>query len=524
MNATNLVNKWNTMTFTQTTTTLNLSPTSITHGQPVNVSAAVAPKSGPGTPTGDISLLTSNNHAPGFFTLSGGSVSSTISSLPGGTYTVTAQYGGDGTFAPSTSAPTPTLSVSQENSITTVSAYTLNSSLNFVPFTGGPYGSFVYLRADVTGQSGNGTPTGTLTFDDNGHQIVDTGFSLNSQGETATPNFLNSPIGGTPTGLFTLSPGAHSMTGSYFGDISFLGSTSTPVNLSITQAPTTAVAGFSPQPQGATLTATVNTSSGGTPPSGTVTFFVNGSQVGNPVAVTQVPALTALNGTLQGTQATASYTDTALVNGTPYTLKASYKGDTNYLTSTSQSVHLTLQSDFSFTESQNELDITAPGSNGALTLTVTALDGYTGTVSFSSSSCSGLPAGAACGFNPSSIKGSGTTTLKITTTKAAAASMLTPISTDGLGLWAAFSIAGLVGFVWIGVPTRQKRSFSLLAILLCALMITGVGCGGGGSSAPAPATTSPPPLPPTPAGVYNVVVTAASGSLTHKVAFTLVVE
>jgi hypothetical protein len=529
VNVANLVNNWNTVTFTPTTTTLSLTPNSITHGQPVNVSAAVAPKSGSGTPTGDIALVIVNtpggHQGLGAFTLSGGSVSSTISSLPGGTYSVTARYTGDGTFAPSTSAPTPSITVTAENSTTVLSALTLNPSFNFIPFTGGSYGSFVYLRADVAAQSGNGIPTGNLNFIDTAGSIPGNSFALNSQGNTATPNFLNSPNGGAPTGLYTLAPGAHSITGMYLGDSSFLASTSSAINFAITQASTTTALASVGATKGATFTATVNTSSGGNPPSGTVQFFVNGSAVGSPVQVTQLPALTTLTGTLQGAQATASYNDTALVNGPTYSIKSIYQGDTNYLSSTSTSVPVTLKSDFSFSEGQNQLDLNAPGAGADMTLTVAALDGYSGTINFSSSSCSGLPTGAKCTFSPASIAGGGTTTLTVSTT-AATASTLQPSNNRGLGWWVTLTTTGLAGLIWLGVPTKRRRSLHLLALLFCALSITGVGCGGGGSSAPAP-TPAPPPTPaptPTPAGVYNVVVTATSGSLTHKVSFTLDVE
>ena len=82
--------------------------TSIVHGSSVNVNIAVAPGSGTGVPTGDVSLLNDDSLISGvgeFFTLSGGSISSTTNSLRGGNYHVRAHYAGDGTFAPSDSAP-----------------------------------------------------------------------------------------------------------------------------------------------------------------------------------------------------------------------------------------------------------------------------------------------------------------------------------------------------------------------------------------------------------------------------------
>jgi hypothetical protein len=527
VNATNLVNQWNTVTFTATTTTLSLTPTSITHGQSVAVSAAVAPKSGTGTPTGDIALVIVNtpggHQGLGAFTLNGGSVSSTINSLPGGSYSVIARYGGDGTFGSSTSAPTPAITVNAESSVTAVSAMTLNSSFNFIPFTGGPYGAFVYLRADVTGQSGNGVPSGNLNFMDTDGFIPGNSFALNSQGNTATPNFLNNPIGGQPTGLFTLAPGAHSIKGMYLGDSSFNASTSSPVDFTITQAPTTtSFLSSNPQLQGTVLNAIVNTNSGGNPPTGMVTFFINGTAVGSAPADSSALAVISPSGALQGASSIFGYSDATLANGS-YTVKAVYQGDTNYLSSTSSPAKITLQSDFFLSPSPDVLGITAPGSSGSLTLTVGALDGYTGTIAFSASSCSGLPAGAACAFSPSSVAGGGTTTLSITTT-AASSAVLKPGSTPRPALWATLGVAWLAGLIWIGLPSEKRRSLNLLVVLFCALTITGAGCGGGSGSSPAP-TPPPPPAPtPTPAGSYNVTVTATSGSLKHNVGLTLVVE
>ncbi|HXZ31872.1 MAG TPA: protease pro-enzyme activation domain-containing protein, partial [Terriglobales bacterium] len=195
VNAANLVNGWSSAAFNPTTTAIvSVSPTTITHGQPVTVDLTVAANGGSGTPTGDVSMLANTGPSPkqigvGSFTLASGSVDQNVSSLPGGSYTLTAQYSGDGTFAPSTSAPSATITVNPEASATQLSAQTLNQSFDFLPFTSGPYGSFVYLKAQVAGQSGQGVATGNVTFMDGANSLGS--FALNSQGNTATPNFEN---------------------------------------------------------------------------------------------------------------------------------------------------------------------------------------------------------------------------------------------------------------------------------------------------------------------------------------------
>ncbi len=106
VNATNLVNNWSSVTFRPSTTTLTLNsgnPVNVTHGTAVSVGVTVAPGSGTGTPTGDVSLIASTGQGVDGFTLASGAASGTTTLLPGGTYTVHAHYAGDATFGGSDS-------------------------------------------------------------------------------------------------------------------------------------------------------------------------------------------------------------------------------------------------------------------------------------------------------------------------------------------------------------------------------------------------------------------------------------
>jgi hypothetical protein len=105
VNAFNLAGAWNAVTFSPTTTVLNINPKSFTVGSGATVSAAVAPKSGTGKPSGTVSLLGANGQKIASYPLSGGSAVLTESGLPAGSYAVTAHYSGDGAYAPSDSAP-----------------------------------------------------------------------------------------------------------------------------------------------------------------------------------------------------------------------------------------------------------------------------------------------------------------------------------------------------------------------------------------------------------------------------------
>jgi hypothetical protein len=186
---------------------------------------SVTPNSGTGIPTGDVSLLIYASDIGGLVTgavgpwaLSGGSLSTSTTALPGGAYPVSARYAGDGTYAPSISPQSSYTLVYPEPSTTTVSLLTVSQSGAAIPFTSGPFGSFVDLRADIAGQSGQGAPSGKVTFSDSFGPIPGLPYplSLNSQGNTATPN-----------GIFAFDTGTHTISASYSGDQSFNASNTT---------------------------------------------------------------------------------------------------------------------------------------------------------------------------------------------------------------------------------------------------------------------------------------------------------
>jgi len=249
VNITNLVTAWPTAVFLPTTTALTLNGATtainVAHGTSVNVGVSVTPNTPPGTPTGDVALIasmtTSSQSVPptagfagGVFTLSSGSVASATTQLPGGSYTVTAHYAGDGMFAPSDSAsPGIPVTVTAESSTTTLTGpFTQDQSGQYtVPFTTTPFGSSVFLRADVKGASGTGTPTGTVTFSTTSGTIPNgSSSSLNSQGTASiqsNPFLVNGPTVPFDAGTYTISA-------AYGGDSSFAASASTqPVTFTV---------------------------------------------------------------------------------------------------------------------------------------------------------------------------------------------------------------------------------------------------------------------------------------------------
>ncbi len=221
VDAANLLNNWNAITFQSTTTSLEVSPASITHGLNVTLSTSVAPASGSGTPTGAVSILTSSTlPASGSQTavlLNGGEGSTTLNDLPGGTYELTARYGGDGVFAASSSSP-QTLTVSPEPSALALKVLGDND----IPESELSYGVPVYLSAQPVGANllpgqSDGAATGSVAFTVDG---ATTSIPLNVGGIAS----WTTPV---------LTVGSHTASATYSGDASFQASSAAPVNLSV---------------------------------------------------------------------------------------------------------------------------------------------------------------------------------------------------------------------------------------------------------------------------------------------------
>jgi hypothetical protein len=492
VNVANLVNNWSSVSFQPTVSTLSLNPTTqITHGSPVNVNIAVAPQTGTGVPTGQVSLLTSAGPAAGTFTLASGSVSGTTTLLPGGTYTVTANYAGDGTYGASNSSPGIAVTVNPEPSITTLQAFTLNSSGNVVPFTSGAYGSnVIYLHTSVAGQSGQGTPTGsvnlTQTLNGTTTNLPGNPYSLNSEGYTMTP---------LPDYYYlAFTPGSYSLSAKYSGDASFASSTSSAVGFTVTQAQTSTSLNIQLCTNGSgqcvfipgellTIFATIadnntpppNTFVTSSAPSGTVTFLANGIPIGPPAPVDSsiVPPV-------------ASITVTQLPLG-PDNITAQYSGDSNYVGSTSSGTLVAVGETFTMAANPIAISVSSPGQSGSTTLTFAAQNGFTGSATLSPSMCSSLPPQSSCSFNPASVNfTSSATTVPVTLTIATSASSSAILSDRRFtaSLPGTSVIPLMYAFVFvIVVVSLQKRGPSKCVSAMFALLLiaAAVACGGGSS-------------------------------------------
>jgi len=308
VNATNLVDLWNSTLLTPTQTALQL-PASFTHGTPVTVSGSVAPTSGSGTPTGTVSLATgTTGTAADVLTLTNGAYSATVSDLPGGSYSLSAHYAGDATFAASDSTGVA-VDITPEPS---------NAAVSVDGLQGGTatYGAALFVDVAVAGASGAGKATGSVTLMDGGSTVGS--YALTADGKVSIPT-------GGASG-FSFAPGNHSLIAVYGGDASFQPSTSGTMAFTVGKGAPFVVVGAnsSSVPTGQSLGVHAVVSGSGTAAAtGTVQFTVDG--------VAQGQAITLQTGGIFGTQAQASAILTGLSAGT-HVIGAIYDGssDPNY--------------------------------------------------------------------------------------------------------------------------------------------------------------------------------------------------
>jgi subtilase family serine protease len=501
INAANLAASWTNVAFAGTKTTLSLSPTTTTHGQPITASVAVAPTSATatGTPTGDIALLAggAENQNLGLLT-STGTVSAPITALPGGTYSVSAAYGGDGKFAASTSTPFGPITINPEASTLTFTTSAATTT----------YSAFLFLQASVAGTSGQGIATGTVTFSDSfdgaAAQLM-APVPLNSQ---ANMSVLDT----------TLRVGTHSISASYSGDPSFSATSVGPVTVVVNKGPTNT---FLFVPTGALpntnvfLQAIVFPTQGIAVPTGTVQFFDGDAAIGGAVP---------LNNQI------ATFATTQLAPGAN-SITATYSGDGNFNASTAQVVVVFVSNpDFQLSVNPGNLSVSssAPGTSTVFATPGPGI-GFVGNVAFT---CSGLPTGTACSFQPAQLALDGftpaSTKLAITKTTQGA---LRPFAAPGVNS-TGMQFPGALCFLVLAWSAKERRWNLLLCALICFGVLLGAlsGCSGSkGSSSFIPGGGSSGGSSSGPA-VVTVTATGTAGgpsgttTVTHTVTLSVAVQ
>jgi hypothetical protein len=337
----------------------------------------------------------------------------------------------------------------------------------------------VVANANTTSSSSATAPSGSVTFYDG-----------SSAGATVAV------AGGQATFTTTISSTSSTISAVYSGDTNYNSSNSA---TTITVAPVVTTAGITASATSGlagsviVLTASIAatpTTANPTPsaPSGTVTFYdvYNGQTV---------PLGSASLATTGATISIGQLSTTGLKVGS-HSITAVFATTTGFVGSTSNAITISL-SDFSLSFSPASLTLTR-GISGSATATISALNGFTGTVSLACTPPSGTL--TTCSFTPATINGSGVSQLVITTTQPAvkASGPRAELERTATGVTLALLLFGFL------LPGAKKRRPMLLALLLSVAMFGTLGCTDLINS-----NVSPPVGPGTPLGTVTFSITAS---------------
>jgi hypothetical protein len=486
------------------------------YGAPVELLVQPKGASGSGVATGSATFtLNTTTYAAA---LNAGGYGSWIPlALPVGQYTASATYSGDASFSSSTSTSLP-FSVVQAVPFLTIDSAANSGTLHA--------GETVTIGVTVGNQqlqtAGTLPPSGEVEailgdcglYDDGNHYYQQTA-------TLAAPVGASSTVSSALVAIPNVGPGAYCIRVLYSGDTNYvslsevdepgftvLTTAAIPTTTVLQVTPTTIIAG-----QTTKLIGTVSGPSGSTiAPTGTVTFYDNGSD-GNGYYTFYANLVPGTGGS--SVAILSNQTATNFFNSGVNQMIAVYSGDSIYAPSTSATVNLTATQpggDFKLQASQASVTLAA-GKSSTVSLNLTALLGFTGTVNLA---CAPSSPTATCGISPSSIAltnmASATLSFNAFTTQGSSGSTTTAV------------LAACAAFLLLFLPNRRKpwRQFALcIAGLVIATSLSGcgnnvTGTGGGGSG------TSP--TQPTNPGSYTIQVTATSGSITHEVTVLVTVQ
>ncbi len=414
-------------------------------------------------------------------------------SFPPGSYTISASYPGDASYSASTG--TANFTVAQAPTVASAGTPVLDVQ----------YGNFFQIGADISTTSDGIAPTGTFQFIQDSQALGSPvpvyesgGYNPNN---TATPYAWADAISTTHIN----SIGNHTLAVQYSGDAYYASSASPVSTVVVGQAlPFFNAYGWATYGQnvyvGQTVTASAQLygSQYGAVPTGTITMFDNNSPFPGSVTYSSNQGMLV---------ATTTYTFTT--PGT-HNFTATYSGDMNYLAATiTVPQTLTVLGPVSVAPAGN-VNIPGPGQSGSTPLTLTANEGFTGTVSLACTPDPGAKE-TSCGF----ASGSSTApTLQVSLTGATATvtfSVTTtgphPVARNQLADASALTGIGFGGIGLVLLPFAQRRR-KLCAGAAVLLMLTLMSCGAGSNSNGGGGNTDPG----TPAGTYSFSVTSTTGS------------
>lgn len=455
---------------------------------------------------------------------------------------------GDGTFLPPTNWTTCAPSQFQETcggpTAVAIGDFTGNGNLDVAVDDGDPGGIFVLLgNGDGTfqtppvhsgGAACGGCPPARAFFasgDFNGDGKLDLaeatgsyggGYDLylyfgGGDGTFALP--LPLTIGSARDFSVAVSVIASDLNGDGFPDLALATGTSTfglgfnavtvLLNCGVrcsTAAPTATTISASPDPsapgQSVAFTASVAPSTSGVP-TGTVFLADNAVQF----ASQQLDAT-----------GSATFTTSSLTGGI-HSITAAYSGDPNFAPSTSVALTQIVGANaapFSLSPSPTSATVSAGGS-AIFIITAATVPSLKTAILLS---CSGLPTGASCSFNPAQMTPSGAATMaSLTVTTAGSASALGPSPGPPAHLPLAILLEGLLLSALLVAaagknPASERAALPAFALLcVLAMLSSAVACGGSSRSPNG-----------TPAGTTQFTVTGTSGGASQSIAINLTVN
>jgi len=282
---------------------------------------------------------------------------------------------------------------------------------------------------------------------------------------------------------FTGTTTSHTVTATYVGNTLYMSSTSPAlaITLAAAAATVTLAANVSTTVAGTSvvLTATVSgTTTTGTGPTGTVSFYIFGS-TGSLIG-------TATLGTTGNGVGVAVLSTSSLPSGN-LSIYATYNGDSNFSSAISNTITIGL-SDFALAFVPQNMTLIA-GQTGTATGVVTLIDSFSGTVALGCAP----PANAeiTCSFNPAVINGGGPTTLTVVTTAPKSAAIRgEPL--PSLRVIGGVTLAALFfGFLPAG---KRRRLPALLLVLLAVSLTFNMGCSANTFLSTAPVANTGTPL------------------------------
>jgi len=251
-----------------------------------------------------------------------------------------------------------------------------------------------------------------------------------------------------------------------------------------------------------TFTATVSPTIP-TVPTGTITFKATGQSTGT----TSTASVAVSNAGIATWRIALSTIDT-------YTVSVAYSGDSNYEASAGSSSEVIAGAQ-DFTLTIPSTYSVRKGTSGAGALSLTPLNGFSGTVTLS---CSGLPYGTTCGFNKQTI------TLQSSLLSSLASPLTSgnyagaAVSTDMTLTAAGITVTTAGGFMLIGClfGWRKRRRLGVI-LAFCTVATATLAITGCANSNRYTQNNG------TPVGTYSVTVTATSGTLSHTATTTMTV-